>query len=177
MLISAKSITKEMKMWRDLSSTQVHQSLNPYQQYPPSPNQTNGNGVTAGANKWNAPAGQRSSYSLPHPGHAQSNMRWQKPELNNQLSSSTRNLTHNPSFLHPSSDNRVTIGQRQRPASMYDTPSSMGFHQNGSLPNRNIPGSVPPSRNGSLRQNPGELVSSKFFLLHLFLKVSYCDEV
>lgn len=156
-----------MKMWRDLSSTQVHQSLNPYQQYPPSPNQTNGNGVASNGppNKWNVaapPPGQRSSYSLPHPGHAQSNMRWQKPDLNNQLSSSTRNLTHNQSFLHPSgNDNRVSgqiIGQRQRPASMYDTPSSMGFHQNGSLPNRNVPAG-PPSRNGTLRQNPGELVS------------------
>lgn len=161
-------------MWRDISSTQVHQSLNPYQQYPPPPST-----ALNGGSKWNV-AGQRSSYSLPHPGHEQSNMRWQKPAdigsngaVTHQLSSSTRNLTHNTSFLHPSGagggdhqpqrQGSGLLGQRQRPASMYDTPSSMGYHhQNGGGMAANKVGPPPPARNGgggTLRQNAGELVS------------------
>lgn len=151
-------------MWRDISSTQVHQSLNPYQQYPPPSNGVNNNGNTNGGNKWNVP-GQRSSYSLPHPGHAQSNMRWQKTDLNNQLSTSTKNLTHTPSFLHPSNDPAALqqrpglVGQRQRPASMYDTPSTKAYLQNGLVANKNVAVDVPNARSGTLRQNAGELVS------------------
>lgn len=140
-------------MWRDTSATQVHPPLNSYQHYPQSspqpPSAINGN-------KWNVP-GQRSSYSLPHPGHVQSNMRWQhqqKPDI--QLSNSTRNLTHTPSFLHPSKDiNRPPNMGRARPVSMYETPtSSMGFHQNG------FGGKSPATpKNGSLKQNAAELVS------------------
>lgn len=140
-------------MWRDTSATQVHPPLNSYQHYPQSspqpPSAINGN-------KWNVP-GQRSSYSLPHPGHVQSNMRWQhqqKPDT--QLSNSTRNLTHTPSFLHPSKDiNRPPNMGRARPVSMYETPtSSMGFHQNG------FGGKAPATpKNGSLKQNAAELVS------------------
>ncbi|XP_037033968.1 serine/threonine-protein kinase svkA isoform X1 [Bradysia coprophila] len=139
-------------MWRDTSATQVHQPLNSYQHYPqssqPPPPAINGN-------KWNVP-GQRSSYSLPHPGHVQSNMRWQhqqKPDP--QLSSSTRNLTHTPSFLHPSKDiNRQPSHMgRQRPNSMYETPTTGGgFHQNG------FGGKSPAIPvNGSLKQKAAEL--------------------
>lgn len=186
-----------MKMWRDISATQVHQSLNPYQQYPPPPITANG-----GGNKWNVP-GQRSSYSLPHPGHTQSNMRWQKPAaatadgsnghtnngnlLQNQpLSSSTRNLSHTPSFLHPSGaggEVQTTTqrsaspavsnnGPRQRPASMYDTPSSMGYHINGGggaqqpqQQQKSVGGPPMRSNGGTLRQNAGELVSFEFLFI------------
>lgn len=156
-------------MWRDTSATQVHQSLNTYQHYPM------GQGANSN-NKWSMMSGQRSSYSLPHPGHSQSNMRWQEPPRH--LSNSTRNLSTipnhnpNPSFLHPVNDGRYQMnGARQRPASMYDTPNMppiMAYHhqqqqyQNGFLP-------PPASRKGGnqqqrnnpsgLRQSPGELVS------------------
>lgn len=150
-----------MKMWRDTSATtQVHQPINSYQHYP----QTSSQQPSAiNGNKWNVP-GQRSSYSLPHPGHVQSNMRWQhqqqKPEP--QLSSSTRNLTHTPSFLHPSKDiNRPPPNMgRARPVSMYETPTnSLAFHQNG------FGGKVPPTpKNGSLKQKAAELVSHGQYL-------------
>lgn len=148
-------------MWRDTSATQVHPTLNTYQHYPQSSPQPQSAAING--NKWNVP-GQRSSYSLPHPGHVQSNMRWQhqqKPDHNPQLSNSTRNLTHTPSFLHPSKDvNRPPPNMgpnmgRARPVSMYETPtSSIGFHQNGF-------GGKPPvtPKNGSLKQNAAELVS------------------
>lgn len=134
-------------MWREISSTQVHPSLNSYPHYPAAqPNH--------GANsKWSI-TGQRSSYSLPHPGHAQSHMRWQKqepPPPSRHLSNSQRNLSTMPSqstnhvtpYMHSMHDGRshypnasggggggvsgggggVGLVGRPRPASMYDTPS------------------------------------------------------
>lgn len=149
-------------MWRDTSATQVHQPLNSYQHYPQSQPQPQSPAING--NKWNVP-GQRSSYSLPHPGHVQSNIRWQhqqKPDLNPQLSSSTRNLTHTPSFLHPSKDvHRPPHMGRARPVSMYETPTTsmpnnqLGFHQNGFGGGKL--GVTP--KNGSLRQQAAELVS------------------
>lgn len=130
-------------MWHtthELSATQVHHPpINAYQHYaatqlqPHHPNYHNGN-----INKWNI-SGQRSSYSLPHPGNTQSNMRWnkydEKPHLvasqtqpSRHLSNSSRNLSTMPTnaaFLH---DQRQMYGPglpRQRPASMYDSPNSM----------------------------------------------------
>lgn len=149
-------------MWREISSTQVHPSLNSYPHYPTAqPNH--------GANsKWSI-TGQRSSYSLPHPGHAQSHMRWQKqepPPPSRHLSNSQRNLSTMPSqstnhvspYMHSMHDGRShyqnsggggggsggLVG-RPRPASMYDTPSmpslpNMSYHhqqqqhQNGFMP-------------------------------------------
>lgn len=174
-------------MWREISSTQVHPSLNSYPHYPTAqPN----HGVNS---KWSI-TGQRSSYSLPHPGHAQSHMRWQKqepPPPSRHLSNSTRNLSTMPSpgvnssaYMHAmhadarshymSASGGGLNGPRPRPASMYDTPSMPSLpimsyhhqqqqHQNGFMPppsgtRKNSNG----SRNGSvgLRQSPGELVSS-----------------
>lgn len=147
-------------MWHtthELSATQLHHpSINAYQHYTtaqiPHPHAGHHNG---NMNKWNI-AGQRSSYSLPHPGHTQSNMRWSKfdekahlkatqtqPARN--LSTSTRNLSAAPpnaSYMH---DQRQIFGPgvgmpRQRPASMYDSPNSMpninyhNHHLNGFIP-------------------------------------------
>lgn len=194
-------------MWRDISATQVHQSLNPYQQYPPPPSATlnhgkwhsNGSGYNSPAE---AAAAARTSYSLPHPGHAQSNARWQKqPEpngggvhnlqLQQQLTNSARNLTHHQSFQHIGpggggvgggggsgsqqdlSHNNgqlrgVAPGPRQRPASMYDTPS-MGYGGivggatpvmvNGGGGPKKTNGSAAVGRAGTLRRNSADLVS------------------
>lgn len=175
-------------MWREISSTQVHPSLNSYPHYPTAQPNHNAN------SKWSI-TGQRSSYSLPHPGHAQSHMRWQKqePPPSRHLSNSTRNLSAahnhipNPSFVHPMvHDGRPhyqtnTGGGRPRPASMYDTPSMPSLpimsyhhqqqqHQNGFMPppsaGRKGGNNQPPPRNGSvgLRQSPGELVREIFFV-------------
>lgn len=133
-------------MWHtthDMNTTQLrHPSLTTYQHYStaqiPHNYPQNGNG------KWNA-AGQRSAYSLPHPSHAQSNMRWknqyQSPSPTPRpLSNSTRDLAAtppNPSFLHSSSHDLrygnfsngegggAPGGGRPRPASMYDSPKMM----------------------------------------------------
>lgn len=167
-------------MWREISSTQVHPSLNSYPHYPTAQPNHGGN------SKWSI-TGQRSSYSLPHPGHAQSHMRWQKqepPPPSRLLSNSTRNLStmpsQNPSYMHDGRQHYPNVGGgRPRPASMYDTPSMPSLpimsyhhqqqqHQNGFMPpptgNRKGVNNMP--RNGSvgLRQSPGELVS----VSHLF---------
>lgn len=134
---------KKKKMWHTAnasSETQVHhQTINAYQHYSaaqPQPSNSN-----TGFGKWNI-AGQRSSYSLPHPGHAQSNMRWNKYDDKSQIiasrtqptqhfSSSAKNLSSalmNGTFPL---EQRPLLGssgvgiQRQRPASMYDPPNSM----------------------------------------------------
>lgn len=192
-------------MWRDISATQVHQSLNPYQQYPPPPSATlnhgkwhsSGSGGLSGASAAAAAAAAaRSSYSLPHPGHAQSNARWQKQsepngggvhnlQLQQQLSSSARNLTHHQSFLHigpggaaasSGSGSQQDLshtnggqqrgaaapGPRQRPASMYDTPS-LGYGGMAAAPIVNgstkKPNGTATGRSGTLRRNSAELVS------------------
>lgn len=148
-------------MWHathELSATQVHHpALNAYQHYsttqkpPHNTSHHNGN-----MNKWNV-AGQRSSYSLPHPGHTQSNMRWgikydEKSHMKatqtqpvRNLSNSTKNLTTIPSNATYMHDQRQIFGAsagipRQRPASMYDSPNSMpninyhNHHLNGFSP-------------------------------------------
>lgn len=149
-------------MWHathELSATQVHHpSINAYQHYSTAqmPHHHAGHHNGNMATKWNM-AGQRSSYSLPHPGHTQSNMRWSKYDekaqlkatqtqpTNRNLSNSTRNLTaipSNPPYMH---DQRQIFGPgvgmpRQRPASMYDSPNSMpninyhNHHLNGFIP-------------------------------------------
>lgn len=178
-------------MWHtthELSATQVHHpALNAYQHYStaqiPHHHASHHNG---NMNKWNI-AGQRSSsYSLPHPGHTQSNMRWGKydekahmkatqtqPARN--LSNSTRNLStipSNASFMH---DQRQIFGPgigmpRQRPASMYDSPNSMPninyHHLNGFIPlpsKKDVAKQQQQHINNKntgigLRQSPGELV-------------------
>lgn len=140
-------------MWHtthELSATQVHHpSINAYQHYStaqmPHHHVAHHNG---NMNKWNV-AGQRSSYSLPHPGHAQSNMRWSKyddkahlkaatqTQPSRNLSNSTRNLSTMPPNVSSSTaaqyihdQQRQVFGPgvgmpRQRPASMYDSPNSM----------------------------------------------------
>lgn len=154
-------------MWHtthELSATQVHHpAINAYQHYStaqiPHHHASHHNG---NMNKWNI-AGQRSSYSLPHPGHTQSNMRWSKyddkahlkatqtqPARN--LSNSTRNLAAIPpnaaAFMH---DQRQIFGPgvgmpRQRPASMYDSPNSM---PNINYHNHHLNGFIPVSSNQS----------------------------
>lgn len=136
-----------MKMWHathELSATQVHHpSINAYQHYSttqlPHHHVVHHNGNT---NKWNI-AGQRSSYSLPHPGHTQSNMRWHKydekpaqTQPHRHLSNSTRNLATipaNPAYLEQRqmyNGNGGGGAARQRPASMYDSPNSMPIISN-----------------------------------------------
>lgn len=202
-------------MWHtthELSATQVHHpSINAYQHYStaqmPHHHVAHHNG---NMNKWNI-AGQRSSYSLPHPGHAQSNMRWSKygddkahlkaatqtqPARN--LSNSTRNLSTMPPNISTSQyildpqqqQQRQLFGPpgvgmpRQRPASMYDSPSSMpninyhNHHLNGFIPLPSNQSKKDASKqqqqqqhasgknaNVGLRQSPGELVRRSFFLL------------
>lgn len=162
-------------MWHaahDLSATQVHHHpvITTYQHYATNQNahhhHQNGN-----MNKWNV-AGQRSSYSLPHPGHAQSHQRWQKHDDKHtvvpvvpvrHLSSSTRNLAvmpPNASFVHSIQlDGRPMYGGRPRPASMYDTPNNMpnsmpmmnyNHHQQSASPHQN--GFMPASKKDAMRQ-------------------------
>lgn len=175
-------------MWHtthELSATQVHHpAINAYQHYTtaqiPHHHASHHNG-----SKWNM-AGQRSSYSLPHPGHTQSNMRWAKydekahlkaahTQPTRNLSSSARNLAPVPSnapFIH---DQRQVFGPgvgmpRQRPASMYDSPNSMpninyhNHHLNGFIPlpsnaKKDAAKQHSSAKNATgLRQSPGELV-------------------
>lgn len=120
-------------MWRDLSVTTLPTPINAYEQYKP----LNGNGIISGGGgggKWNQP-GNRSSYSLPHPAHVQSNQRWQhysaEPPPPHHMQQ--RPLSHSPSYQHiPSSVVSNGIGPggnhphhqvRSRPVSMYDMPS------------------------------------------------------
>lgn len=185
-------------MWHtthELSATQVHHpSINAYQQYSttqiPHHHANYHNGNTA---KWNI-SGQRSSYSLPHPGHTQSNMRWSKydekahmiaaqPQPIRNLSNSTRNLATMPpnvTYLHEQQRQMYGSGlQRQRPASMYDSPNSMPninyynshqYQSNGYLSSQSQNLSkkeakqLANGKNGScgLRQSPGELVRRIF---------------
>lgn len=135
--------------------------------------------------KWNV-SGQRSSYSLPHPGHTQSNMRWgkydDKPHIiaaqtqpPRHLSNSARNLATmppNPSYLHEQRQMYGSGLQRQRPASMYDSPNSMPninnyynshpYPANGFLPSQTSLSKKEAKQqaNGKngLRHSPGELV-------------------
>lgn len=183
-------------MWHtthELSATQVHHpSINAYQQYSTTQiphhhaNYHNGN-----MGKWNV-SGQRSSYSLPHPGHTQSNTRWskydEKPVLMasqtqpiRHLSNSTRNLATMPpsaTYLHEQRQMYGSGLQRQRPASMYDTPNSMpninyynshqyqtnGFLSSQSNLSKKEAKQQANAKNGSygLRQSPGELVRRCF---------------
>lgn len=90
---------------------------------------------------------QRSSYSLPHPAHMQSNTRWQHLQhdqhqnamLQQQQPLHRSTLMHSPSYPHiPSAGDPHLLlplhsngehrggGGRPRPVSMYDTPPSSG---------------------------------------------------
>lgn len=136
---------KKKKMWHTanaLSATQVqHPTINAYQHYSTAQPQHQPSNSNTSSGKWNI-AGQRCSYSLPHPGHAQSNMRWNKYEEKSHMiasrtqptqnfSSSTRN--HSATLMNETFpyEQRPLLGssgvgiQRQRPASMYDPPNSM----------------------------------------------------
>lgn len=187
-------------MWHtshELSATQVHHpSINAYQQYSttqiphPHANYHNGN-----MTKWNM-SGQRSSYSLPHPGHTQSNMRWSKYDEKahmvaaqtqpiRHLSNSTRNLATMPpntAYLHEQRQMYGSGLQRQRPASMYDSPNSMPninyynshqYQSNGYLSNLSKKEQAKQQANGKngscgLRQSPGELVRWIFIIAILY---------
>lgn len=173
-------------MWNtthELSATQIHYpNFGAHQHYSTAqiPHQHSSN-PTSNLGKWNI-AGQRSSYSLPHPGHTQSNMRWNKYEDKNHLvsvktqpahnfSNSTRILSTAPanrSFVY---DQRQVIGAsgvgipRHRPASMYDPPNSMPnisyqFHSSGFMPQSKKELMKHHSKNNSsnIRQSPGDLV-------------------
>lgn len=231
-VLQVEGNTKQKKMWHtthELSATQVHHpTINAYQHYStaqiPHHHVAHHNG---NMNKWNI-AGQRSSYSLPHPGHAQSNMRWSKygddkahlkaatqtqPARN--LSNSTRNLSTMPPNIstspvaaqyildpqqqHP--QQRQLFGPpgvgmpRQRPASMYDSPSSMpninyhNHHLNGFIPlpsnsskkdakqqQQHQQHASGKNANVGLRQSPGELVRRFFsygIISHFFLVVYF----
>lgn len=185
----AEATKTELKMWHtthEMSATQVHQhpGINAYQHYSTAqiPHHHANHHMNGNMGKWNI-AGQRSSYSLPHPGHTQSNMRWGKydekahlkatqtqPARN--LSNSTRNLAAIPSNAPYMHEQRQIFGPgvgmpRQRPASMYDSPNSMpninyhNHHLNGFIP---LPSKKDVSKqhgkhaNIGLRQSPGELV-------------------
>lgn len=130
-------------MWQTanaLSATQVHHpTINAYQHYSAAQPQHQPKKSITSFGKWNI-AAQRSSYSLPHPGHEQSNMRWNKyddkshmiaSEPAQHFSSSTKNLSStlmNETFPYEQRPLLGSIGvgiQRQRPASMYDPPNSI----------------------------------------------------
>lgn len=114
---------------------------------------------------------QRSSYSLPHPAHMQSNARWQhlhpheqnammlqQQQQQQQLHRST--LMHSPSYPHiPSSGGDQHLlhgnGRPQRPVSMYDTPSSNGGGGGGGGGFSFIPNLLMPNRSkGQQQQTP-----------------------
>lgn len=189
-------------MWRDLSTSAVAPAVGSYQQFSQSGQYTRTNSSSpppaqfhksnsnllmingGGGQKYNVPGQQRSSSSLPHPAHAQSNMRWQQYD---QFPNS-RTLAHSPSFQHIP-NNSANVGSassqmRQRPASMYDTPqSNLSYLPSFMVPNKpknhqqqlqQLPNTrhgyqmqynnPPPTsannkgRMPSLRQGPGELV-------------------
>lgn len=85
-------------------------------------------------------SGPRSSYSLPHPAHLQSNTRWQgmhhdqpmKPQPPGMMGPQRSSLMHSPSYPHipsagdPHHSNGDHRGGRPRPVSMYDMPQSAG---------------------------------------------------
>lgn len=142
-----------------------HPALSTYQHYATNQSShhhlngklTNGHINSNGNSKWNVP-GQRSSYSLPHPGHAQSHQRWQKHDDKHaivsvmpmrHLSNSARNLAalpaQPPPSMHPMhhGDGRPIYVNRPRPASMYDTPPPS---------NLTMPNSMPPIINYSHHQ-------------------------
>jgi hypothetical protein len=144
-------------MWRDLSVSTMQQPINGYQQYPTQPHSPK--------TKWSNQPGTRNSYSLPHPAHATNNQRWQHFDA--------RPLMHAPSYQHiavPNHQPQHMHSGRPRPVSMYDVPmnnhsphSYLGFmslppnvngggHKNGMLPRSN---------STTLRQKPGELVSTR----------------
>lgn len=152
-------------MWRDKSATAVQSTYTSYQQHPPPPK----NGPTM----WNKNNNQKSSYSLPHPGHAQSNYRWQQYD---DFNSSSRTLQHSPSFQQiPQRQSQIQQQQpnRQRPVSMYDTPSN-GYNFPSFMPNKNSApiarGGVPSNKNGVVsRQMPGDLVRIVFNFVFIFI--------
>ncbi|XP_055685409.1 germinal center kinase 1 isoform X2 [Lutzomyia longipalpis] len=116
-------------MWRDISATAIQAPLGTYQQYPAAASGGTPGGASGGANenRWNVP-GQRSSYSLPHPAHANSNTRWQHFD-----GPSSHTLAHSPSFqnIPSSAHGPLADGARHaksRPASMYDTPQSQSSY-------------------------------------------------
>lgn len=101
---------------------------------------------------------QRSSYSLPHPAHMQSNARWQNlhhHEQNAMMQQQQRStLMHSPSYPHiPSSGGDQHLlhgsGGRPRPVSMYDTPPSNGNSGGGGGGFSFIPNLLMPNRNKS----------------------------
>lgn len=145
--IERKLIDKNIKkkMWHtanDISATQVHHpNLNAYQHYSTARTHYQSSNSNTSFGKWNK-TGQRSSYSLPHPGHAQSNMRWNQNDDKSHIiasrtqpaqhfSSSPRNLSlisTNETFPYEQRSLFGSTGvgiQRQRPASMYDPPNNM----------------------------------------------------
>lgn len=113
-----------MKMWRDLSITTLPSPINAYEQYKPlngGPPIVSSGGVGGGGGKWQNIPGTRSSYSLPHPAHVQSNQRWQHY--------GDRPISHSPSYQHipsqippPNNDRGGGVNLRSRPVSMYDMP-------------------------------------------------------
>lgn len=126
-----------MKMWRDLSITTLPTPINAYEQYKP----LNGNNGGSGLAKWNTP-GSRSSYSLPHPAHVQSNQRWQHY-------GEQRPISHSPSYPHiPShvNGNNGNLPLRSRPVSMYDMPSNQPHSFSSFTPPQPLPPLLPSSQ-------------------------------
>lgn len=133
-----------MKMWRDLSITTLPSPINAYEQYKP----LNGGPPVVsggGGGKWQNIPGTRSSYSLPHPAHVQSNQRWQHY--------GERPISHSPSYPHIPSQianngDRGMANMRSRPVSMYDMPMTMHQQQPHSFssftPQQLLPPPLPP---------------------------------
>lgn len=142
-----------MKMWRDLSITTLPSPINAYEQYKP----LNGGPPVVqsggGGGKWQNIPGTRSSYSLPHPAHVQSNQRWQHY--------GDRPISHSPSYPHipsqiASNGDRGMANMRSRPVSMYDMPMTMHQQQPHSFssftPQQLLP-PLPPSSALSVNSN------------------------
>lgn len=157
-------------MWRDLSVTTLPTPINAYEQYKPLNGSgiiTGGGGVGGGGGKWGNQPGNRSSYSLPHPAHVQSNQRWQhyaeqhqlQQQQQHHLQQQQRPLSHSPSYQHiPSSVVNSSGGAgnhhhhqvRSRPVSMYDMP--YGTQQPHSFSSF-MPPPPPPSASKMMMQN------------------------
>lgn len=177
-------------MWRDKSSTAIQSPLGSYQQYSANVTSNNNNNNSNGKpTMWNQSNNNNnnnksSSYSLPHPGHAQSNFRWQNRD---DFIGSSRTLLHSPSYPHlinqPNQMLHLQQQQQQqlgrRPVSMYDTPSNTNAFNFASFKPNNKNNIPPPNVRGggggagivgnggggvggggqmSMRQMPGELV-------------------
>ena len=149
------------------SSSEFHKNnVPPLLQQPPPPHHLMGNGQP------------RSSYSLPHPAHLQSNARWQHLQLeqNAMMQQQRSTLMHSPSYPHiPSAGTDPHLmmhsnggsgggGGRPRPVSMYEMPPppSPNSGSGGGGGFSFIPNLLMPNRSKGQAPQPPAMMSSGY---------------